>query len=137
MYNYSKTSKRRLSTCHKDLQKVFNFVIKYIDCSIVCGHRGQIEQDDAFDGGFSKLIYPFSKHNKLPSMAVDCIPYPTKWTDMDAMQVLGGFIMGVASMMYEKGEITHLIRWGHDWDMDNDYGDQTFIDAPHYELYKP
>jgi len=137
MPKYSQSSQKRLSTCHRDLQTVFNEVIKYYDVTIACGHRGEAAQQEAYDDGFSTVQFPNSKHNSIPSMATDAIPYPQKWSDMDALQVLGGFVMGVASQLYEQGKITHLIRWGHDWDGDHDYHDQTFIDAPHFELFKP
>ena len=137
MYSYSETSKRKLATCHEDLQTIFNEVIKHIDVSIVCGTRGEAEQQEAYHAGYSTVQYPNSKHNSSPSMAVDAIPYPTKWSDMDSLQILGGFVLGVTAMLYETGKITHLVRWGHDWDMDNEYDDHTFIDAPHYELFKP
>lgn len=50
---YSERSKKRLETCHEDLQKLFNEVIKHFDCTILCGHRGQEEQDKAFAEGMS------------------------------------------------------------------------------------
>ena len=112
MYYYGETSKARLATCHPDLQRIVNFVIKHIDVTIVCGTRGEEEQQEAFDNGYSTVQYPNSKHNSSPSMAVDAVPYPTMWSDMDAMQVLGGFVMGVASLLFEKGFLArgHLPR---------------------------
>ena len=137
MPSYSKLSKARLATCHDDLITIFNKVIEHMDVTIVCGHRGKEEQNEAYDSGYSQVKYPNSKHNKKPSMAVDVVPYPEMWTDMDKLQVLGGFVLGIAAMLYEEGEIEHLVRWGHDWDMDWDLDDSTFIDAPHFELFKP
>jgi peptidoglycan L-alanyl-D-glutamate endopeptidase CwlK len=40
-------------------------------------------------------------------------------------------------MLFEIGAIKHRIRWGGDWDMDNDLSDNTFNDLVHFELYKP
>ena len=137
MYKYSTTSLLKLSTCHADLQTIMFEVIKHRDVTISCGTRGKAEQDEAYHAGYSTVKYPHSKHNSLPSMAVDAIPYPSKWSDMDQLQILGGFILGIAAQLYEDGKITHLIRWGHDWDRDNEYDDHTFVDAPHFELFKP
>ena len=137
MPKYSQTSKDRLATCHEDLQTIFNEVIKTYDVTIVCGERNQADQDKAFADGFSTVKYPNSKHNSSPSMAVDVVPYPEMWSDMDELQIMGGFILGIATMLYEYGKVTHLLRWGHDWDGDHDYDDQDFIDAPHFQLYKP
>ena len=51
---------------------------------------------------------------------------------------LGAYLMGVASVLYEKGLISHLLRWGGNWDNDGVILlDQNFDDLPHTELYKP
>jgi len=46
MPKYSKQSAGRLSTCDPRLQDVFNEVIKHFDCSVLQGHRGEIEQNE-------------------------------------------------------------------------------------------
>lgn len=82
-------SKRRLATCDARLQQLVTAVAAAVDAglvpgvadiSVACGHRGQAEQDDAFARGASKLRWPKSKHNTLPSRAVDVWPYPVDWT---------------------------------------------------------
>ena len=93
MFKFSDTSKKRLETCHTDLQVIFNQVIKYIDCSIICGIRGKEEQETAFNTGKSKLIYPNSPHNIFPSMAVDVAPYPINWIDFDRFYILVGWLL--------------------------------------------
>lgn len=128
MYKFSKTSLERLSTCHVDLQKLFNEVIKHYDCTIVCGHRSKEEQNLAFKKGNSKLQYPKSKHNVYPSVAVDVAPYPIDWNDMSRFYHFGGYVLGVADILNIK------LRWGGDWDSDNDLKDQTFMDLVHFEL---
>lgn len=55
---YSKTSKQRLSTCHKDLRLIFNTVIAHFDNSILEGHRGESEQMEAYHNGKSQLKWP-------------------------------------------------------------------------------
>lgn len=137
MYSYSQNSRSKLATCHPDIHTIMMEVIKWRDVSIVCGWRSEEAQQEAYHNGYSTVQYPNSKHNSAPSMAVDVVPYPEKWSDMDELQIMGGFILGVAAMLYEEGKISHLVRWGHDWDMDDDYDDHTFIDAPHFELFKP
>ena len=47
-----------------------------MDFAIICGHRGETEQNAAFYAGKSKLKYPYSKHNSLPARAYDRVPYP-------------------------------------------------------------
>ena len=131
---YSNISKVRLSECHGDLQIVFKEVLKYFDNSIICGHRGEQEQNTAFESGYSKVKYPNSKHNSYPSMAVDALPYPIDWKDEKRMIFFAGFVIATAKRLKEEGKITHYIRWGGDWDKDLDLKDNKFQDYPHYEL---
>ena len=44
MPKFGATSCKRLNSCYVDLQKIFNEVIKTIDCLIFCGYRTQQEQ---------------------------------------------------------------------------------------------
>lgn len=127
-HSFGQTSRDRLSTCDERLQRVFNEVIKHRDCSILCGHRGQAEQDEALRTGKSKLGWPKSNHNTLPSKAVDAAPYPVDWNDRDRFQVFGGFVLGIAASM----GIT--LRWGGDWNGNGTNRDQTFHDLPHFEV---
>lgn len=128
MPKFGKRSRYNLTTCHEDLQRLFNEVIKYFDCSVICGYRGGGEQDEAFHKGFSKLKFPESKHNKIPSLAVDVVPYPIDWDDTDRLYMFVGFVKAVAVMM----DIS--IRCGADWDGDMEVKDQNFHDLPHFEL---
>lgn len=142
MPRFGKTSSERLATCHKDLQTIFNEVIKSLDCSILCGHRGKKEQDKALVDGFSQVQYPHSKHNPYPSLAVDAAPYftdlkNTDWSDALAFANFAGYVQAVANELLAKGLITHRIRWGGDWDCDGRTKDHSFIDLPHFELVKP
>jgi len=134
MSKFSKTSKERLKTCHIDLQTLFNYVIKYFDCSIICGYRGKEAQDRAFDNGFSQLRWPNSKHNEQPSLAVDVVPWPIEWENMDRMRYFIGFVKGVAQMLRDCGQIEHEIVTGIDWDNDSILKDQRFNDFPHFQI---
>lgn len=136
MAKFGITSKTRLATCHPDLQTLFNYVIKYFDCTIVCGHRNKRDQDKAFNEKKSQVKYPDSKHNKYPSMAVDAAPWEKDHIDWskDQMYYFSGFVLGIAKMLLEYGAIDSVIRLGSDWDGDNDIQDQTFIDSPHFEI---
>ena len=128
MPKFSKKSKQNLSECHPDLQKLFNEVIKYYDCTITDGHRGKEEQDMAYHKGWSKLKYPKSKHNKIPSFAIDVVPYPIDYKNKIKLYHFGGYVKATADQLEIK------IRWGGDWDSDKDLHDQNFMDLPHYEL---
>lgn len=128
MPKFGSRSKKNLSEAHPLLQEVFNEVIKHYDCSVIEGHRPQAEQDKAFHAGKSKLKFPQSKHNKTPSLAVDVVPFPIDWNDKDRFYYFGGLVMGIAAAMGID------LRWGGDWDGDNEFKDQSFHDLPHFEL---
>ena len=128
MPRFGKRSKKRLATCDDRLQKLFKEVIKYFDCTVIQGHRGEAEQNRAYDAGRSKLRYPNGKHNASPSRAVDVAPYPVDWEDRDRFHYFGGFVLGIASQMGLK------IRWGGDWDRDTEVKDNRFDDLPHFEI---
>jgi peptidoglycan L-alanyl-D-glutamate endopeptidase CwlK len=128
MPTFSAVSKERLGTCDERLQRVFYEVIKYFDCTIIEGHRGEADQNRYNDQGKSKLRWPHGEHNSLPSRAVDAMPFPINWKDINRICYFAGFVMATALNMGIK------LRWGKDWDGDTDLNDQTFNDGPHFEL---
>lgn len=128
MPSFSKRSAERLATCHPDLQKIFNEVIKTNDCTIICGARTLAEQQAAFKGGFSKLdgIKKKSKHQiskEQPlSLAVDVLPFPINWNDKKGHDEFAKIVKAVANRLGVK------IKWGGDF--------KSFSDKPHWELIK-
>ena len=136
MNHFSEVSKQRLQSCHRDLQLLFAHVIIDMDCTIVCGHRDKEAQDKAFSEGKSKLKYPRSKHNHIPSWAVDAAPYENGRIDWGREQLLffAGYVKGIADQLYRIGTISHRIRLGADFSGDNDINDEKFNDEPHFEL---
>lgn len=136
MSQFGKNSRKRLSECHSDLQRLFNGVVRHYNCAVLVGYRGQIDQDRAFHEGRSQLRYPQSKHNKEPSQAADVVPWfehppHIRWNDKEGFYCFGGFVLGVAA------EMGINIRWGGDWDQDGELHDQTFFDLSHFELGEP
>lgn len=133
---FSAESKKNLSSCNIDLQILFNEVIKHFDCKVTEGHREQPAQDKAFAEGKSKLKYPYGNHNAIPSNAVDVYPFPIQIKNTNRFYWFGGFVMGIAEMLYLQGKINHKVRYGGDWDGDKDINDQTFNDLVHFEIIK-
>ena len=123
MPSFGNRSKERLLTCHQDLQKIMLDAIGVMDFTILCGHRGEEEQNEAFTNGKSNAQWPFSKHNKLPSHAVDIAPWPIDWEDTERFARLAGIIEGIAF----KHDIE--IKWGGDF--------KSIKDMPHIELVRP
>jgi peptidoglycan L-alanyl-D-glutamate endopeptidase CwlK len=127
---FSKKSLEKLKTCDPRLQKLFTEVVKHFDCTVVVGIRGKEDQELAFKTGKSKLNWPNSKHNKTPSLAVDVVPFLNggiTWDDKECTY-FAGVVKGIAAMLNIN------IRWGGDWDQDNDVKDNTFNDLVHFEI---
>jgi peptidoglycan L-alanyl-D-glutamate endopeptidase CwlK len=120
MPSFGKASLGKLVTCHPDIQRLMQEVVKRRDITITCGSRGKLDQDTAFANHTSQLKWPQSKHNKTPSMAVDCVPYPEMWDSQEAFYELATIIKQVAE------ELNIPIKWGGDW--------KKFVDLPHWEL---
>lgn len=125
---FGRRSIERLDTCHPDLQRLFYEVIKYYDCTILCGIRSKEDQDQAVREGRSKLLWPRSKHNVAPSLAVDVAPFPVDWSDHSRFYHFAGYVMATADRLGIK------TRWGGDFSMDLKFKDEKFIDLPHWEL---
>lgn len=130
-YSFSKRSLARLETVAPELRRVVELAMsmQVMDFSVICGVRTQDEQRALVAKGASRKLN--SKHlpNKLGySEAVDIAPYPLNWDDHEAFHRLAGVIQGAAALH------NVALRWGGDWDGDNDTHDQSFIDLPHFEI---
>jgi peptidoglycan L-alanyl-D-glutamate endopeptidase CwlK len=134
MYKFSEKSRGHLVCCHPDLQIIMNHAIKFVDFSVICGHRNEREQTEAYNKGTSKLKWPKSKHNKFPSEAIDIVPYPTGYGDEKQFYILSGVLKVVIKQLKNACVIGNKIRWGGDWDSDGDLNDQNFDDLAHYEI---
>lgn len=139
MNRYSVRSKNNIDSVHPDLSRVFYSVLNSFDHSVLSGHRGEIEQNQLFEKGFSKLKFPESKHNSYPAEALDAMPYPILWPeqteDFRSKIIAIERIYFFAGLIIATGDSLGIkIRWGGDWDRDYDFTDQTFHDLAHFEL---
>lgn len=141
MFKFSNSSLEKLNTCSTALQLVFTEAIKtsLIDFSIICGHRSVAVQQEYYAQGRSipgeiityvDGILKTSKHNHMPSRAVDICAYVNGKMIWDEKHLcyLAGHIMATAK---------HLgisLTWGGNWDGDGEIiSDQKFIDLPHFQ----
>lgn len=135
---YSQSSLSKLSTCHVDLQKIFFEVIKHYDCTIIEGFRNEQAQENAFKNGKTTIHWPNGNHNHSPSRAVDVAPYPVRFDENIKNNFryyhFAGFVKGISAKLLEEGKIISSIRWGGDWNGNNDFSDQKFNDFVHFEL---
>lgn len=130
MPSFGERSLRNLSQVHPDLVRLCEAVIEITDFAVICGHRGEAEQNALYGATpqRSKVRWPDSKHNSLPSRAIDVAPYPIDWSDREAFARLAGIFIGVAHGLGID------LRWGGDWDRDGQTDDEEFSDLPHIEL---
>lgn len=119
-----KSSLLRLATCQPEIRRFVETLSDGIDkgqcpgvsdITVICGYRGEQEQNDAFARGASTLKWPNSKHNHLPSLAVDLAPYPVDWKDTKRFESLRAYALKVAARI---GVQLRILDW----------------DLPHYEL---
>lgn len=106
-------SLRRLHTCHPDLIGLILQVAKGVDegdlkyagvtdITVLCGHRGEAEQNQAVADGASKTPWPRSGHNTYPADAVDVAVYPVEWNAPGytrKMDALHAYVAGCAHIL--------------------------------------
>lgn len=119
MKKFGKKSADKLRSCHKDLILLCESVLQEMDITILCGFRGEVEQNEAYNTGKSKLNFPQSKHNKSPSLAVDVAPYPIDWSDVEKFKKM--------CLLFEE----HAEKLGIDIRLGRDF---SFRDYVHFEL---
>ncbi len=128
MPRLSTQSRDKLMTCHPILIKIVLRLIKTYDVKVVDGHRNQAWQNEAFASGHSTKEWPDSTHNRDPSEGIDIVPYPSIYRSTLAFYVMAGRFMQIAD------DMNVTVRWGGDWDSDDDLHDQNFMDLGHFEV---
>jgi len=147
MYKFGKRSRQRLDTCHEDIVKIMEEVIKVYDFSVLEGLRTAEKQAEYFETGRSKLdgVHKKSKHQddgSGKSMAIDICPYKKgynpfsgKKDDLYRFYFMLGIVWSVTQTLIADKKITHNVRFGADWKMDMVYDtSHEFTDLPHIEL---
>lgn len=115
----SNLSEIRLATCHHDLQRVVRLAAERMHIAVLCGHRGEADQEAAYKAGNSPLRYPHSLHNQKPSRAIDCCPLPVDFLNHAAFKAMGAVLEQAAA------DLGVSVRWG---------GRFKRQDLPHLEL---
>lgn len=140
MPKYSISSEAKLDKVHPKLVDLFRTVLLFFDHSILGGIRTLAQQKENVRLGLSQTMN--SMH--LPqadglSHALDVAPFPQHWDDslnskakytpwQAQLFYFAGFVMGVAKM---KGL---NLRYGGDFNMNNNVMDSGFEDLDHFEL---
>ena len=137
-YSFGNSSARNLVSTHFKLNQLARKVLNYgvMDFSVIEGHRSIERQNLLYRTGDSQIdgITRKGKHNYLPSLAIDILPFPAQvngvdsWEDKQRFHVLAGLFYAAAK------ELGIGIRWGGDWDGDGNNADSNFNDLAHFEL---
>lgn len=136
MPKLSNISKSKLDTVHADLRRVIEDAIHYYDFKVIHGVRTPEEQFELYKVGRKKYgdnwkvvgktvtqldgYIKKSKHNHVPSLAVDIVPYPIDWGDIDRFKDMAKVVKSSADRLGVK------IVWGGDW--------ASFRDYPHFQI---
>ncbi len=129
--NLSNRSKEQLASCDIRLQKVVNLTLDFMDLVVIDGHREKKEQDEYFKSGKSRLEWPKSKHNVMPSLAIDMAPVRNliiPWEEVTLFYYFAGAVISCAKQIGVK------LRWGGDWKGLHDFKKNEFNDLTHFEI---
>jgi peptidoglycan L-alanyl-D-glutamate endopeptidase CwlK len=132
-WTFSAVSSNKLATAHDALIDAFTLALEIspVDFGISCGYRGEDAQIAAYNMGASKLNWRDSKHNQVPSEAVDFFPYMAGrgivWKDIRLFHLIAGVVLCAGRMRGNR------LRWGGAWDGPLN-GPGRFEDLGHIEL---
>lgn len=130
MYSFGKKSKKQLSTVSPDLQRVLQDAIKFVDFSIIEGHRSIDRQKELFKEGVTQIDgeKDLSYHNARPSLAVDIIPYKKGLNPFDGSEESEFLFLKLSRQIFISAKKCKVnIYWGGHW--------VNFNDLPHWELH--
>lgn len=124
-YPFGKKSKEVRDTLDPRLVLLVNKLADLFDISLIWGYRDEEQQTKFFNEG-TGVEWPDSKHNVMPSKAVDLAPYPLNWSDITQQDIeQWNMILGAAlAIAKEEG---FEIRLGKNF--------SNRVDYPHIELY--
>ena len=117
-YKLGTRSLQNLSGVNPDMVAVVSKAIEITEVyfTVIEGIRNINRQRELVKAGKSTTLN--SRH--LTGHAVDMVPYPVDWEDIDRFELM-------AEAMKEAAEELDIpIVWGGDW--------KSFYDAPHFEL---
>lgn len=127
-FTFGQRSENNLKGVHPDLVKVVRLALRKsaVDFAVIEGLRTASRQQALFNKGATKTLN--SRH--LTGQAVDLVPYPVDWNDLDK------FGQVAKAMFAASEELKIPIRWGGDWNRNGRSDDEKFYDGPHFELLK-
>ena len=158
-YKFGRRSLEVRDQLHPMFHAPLDDVIEIVDITLIAGARDEAEQDAKFNSGASQVRFPDSAHNILkradPAFAFDGMPYTAGYpggidwrTGKELFKAIdrGNFteakeiLENIKRIRHTAGIIIGVFHAhgipiinGADWDGDNKFNDQVFVDSPHYQ----
>lgn len=132
-FKLGKTSLARLQGVDETLVNVVKRAIEIseVDFSVLEGVRTLERQRELYAQGRTapgKIVTWTMKSRHIEGKAVDLVPYPLDWNDLEKFNKIKD------AMFQAAREQDVNLRWGADWDGDGKYREKGEYDSPHFEL---
>ena len=132
-FKLGKTSLARLQGVDETLVNVVKRAIEIseVDFSVLEGVRTLERQCELYAQGRTapgKIVTWTMKSKHIEGKAVDLVPYPLDWNDLEKFNKIKD------AMFQAAREQDVNLRWGADWDGDGKYREKGEYDSPHFEI---
>lgn len=132
-FKLGKTSLARLQGVDETLVNVVKRAIEIseVDFSVLEGVRTLERQRELYAQGRTapgKIVTWTMKSKHIEGKAVDLVPYPLDWNDLEKFNKIKD------AMFQAARELDVNLRWGADWDGDGNYREKGEYDSPHFEI---
>lgn len=132
-FKLGKTSLARLQGVDETLVNVVKRAIEIseVDFSVLEGVRTLERQRELYAQGRTapgKIVTWTMKSKHIEGKAVDLVPYPLDWNDLEKFNKIKD------AMFQAAKELDVNLRWGADWDGDGNYREKGEYDSPHFEI---
>ena len=132
-FELGKTSLARLQGVDETLVNVVKRAIEIseVDFTVLEGVRTLERQRELYAQGRTapgKIVTWTMKSRHIEGKAVDLVPYPLDWNDLEKFNKIKD------AMFQAAKELDVNLRWGADWDGDGNYREKGEYDSPHFEI---
>lgn len=132
-FKLGKTSLARLKGVDETLVNVVKRAIEIseVDFTVLEGVRTLERQCELYAQGRTapgKIVTWTMKSRHIEGKAVDLVPYPLDWNDLEKFNKIKD------AMFQAAKELDVNLRWGADWDGDGNYREKGEYDSPHFEI---
>lgn len=132
-FKLGKTSLARLQGVDETLVNVVKRAIEIseVDFTVMEGVRTLERQRELYAQGRTapgKIVTWTMKSKHIEGKAVDLVPYPLDWNDLEKFNKIKD------AMFQAAKELDVNLRWGADWDSDGNYREKGEYDSPHFEI---